>query len=125
MFTSAVSLILSKGFIHSSKTTHETLLKNVLRWPMDLFDTTPLGRILNRFSKEVDAVDNVLPEVIKSWMMTAFAVKISSNIFSCVLELDYKSNAPVEQSNKTRQTELFHHLKFCGISQICFVLYHE
>lgn len=54
---------------------HNILLKYVLRWPMELFDTTPLGRILNRFSKDVDTVDNVLPQVIKSWMFMFFGVK--------------------------------------------------
>lgn len=53
---------------------HQILLHFVLRWPMDLFDTTPLGRVLNRFSKDVDVVDNVLPQVIRSWMMMFFAV---------------------------------------------------
>lgn len=53
----------------------DSLLTNVLRWPMELFDTTPVGRVLNRFSKDVDTVDNVLPQVIRSWLMMFFAVK--------------------------------------------------
>lgn len=53
----------------------DILLTNVLRWPMELFDTTPVGRVLNRFSKDVDTVDNVLPQVIRSWIMMFFAVK--------------------------------------------------
>lgn len=52
----------------------DSLLTNVLRWPMELFDTTPLGRVLNRFSKDVDTVDNTLPQVIRSWIMMFFAV---------------------------------------------------
>lgn len=57
------------------------LLSNVLRWPMELFDTTPVGRILNRFSKDVDTVDNVLPHVIRSWLMMFFAVKKKTKNF--------------------------------------------
>lgn len=57
----------------------ESLLTNVLRWPMESFDTTPLGRVLNRFSKDIDTVDNVLPQVIKSWLMMFFAVKRKKN----------------------------------------------
>lgn len=71
----ATSLIIALGFIYSAKEMHDILLKYVLRWPMYLFDTTPLGRVLNRFSKDVDVVDNTLPIVIRSWMFMFFGVK--------------------------------------------------
>ncbi|XP_055295955.1 multidrug resistance-associated protein 1 isoform X2 [Sitodiplosis mosellana] len=68
------ALIISLGFIYSARKMQDILLTNVLRWPMELFDTTPVGRVLNRFSKDVDTVDNVLPQVIRSWIMMFFAV---------------------------------------------------
>lgn len=77
----ALSIILSLGFIYSARTMQEHLLSNVLRWPMQEFDTTPLGRILNRFSKDVDTIDNILPQVIKSWIMMFFAVKQKKDFF--------------------------------------------
>ena len=39
------------GTIIGSRVLHDAMLKVVLRSPMSFFDTTPLGRILNRFSK--------------------------------------------------------------------------
>lgn len=69
-----ISLIVSVGFIWSAQSMHESLLTSVLRWATELFDTTPLGRILNRFSKDVDTVDNVLPQCIRGWLMTFFSV---------------------------------------------------
>ncbi|KAI8610797.1 P-loop containing nucleoside triphosphate hydrolase protein [Chytriomyces sp. MP71] len=42
----------------ASKSLHQLALERVLRCPVYFFDTTPLGRIMNRFSRDVDAVDN-------------------------------------------------------------------
>uniref|UniRef100_A0A182YDJ2 ABC-type glutathione-S-conjugate transporter n=1 Tax=Anopheles stephensi TaxID=30069 RepID=A0A182YDJ2_ANOST len=58
------SLTFALGALYAAKTMHELLLRYVLRWPMSLYDTTPLGRVLNRFSKDVDTVDNTLPQLI-------------------------------------------------------------
>ncbi|PNG64425.1 ABC transporter C family member 13, partial [Tetrabaena socialis] len=40
---------------------HERLLAAVLAAPLSFFDSVPHGRILNRFSSDVSAVDDSLP----------------------------------------------------------------
>ncbi|KRJ97656.1 multidrug resistance-associated protein 1 isoform X10 [Drosophila yakuba] len=86
------SLTLALGCIYCSKLLHETLLSYVFRWPMELFDTTPLGRVVNRFSKDVDTIDNVLPMLWRMVISQAFAVlativviSLSTPIFLAVI----------------------------------------
>lgn len=43
---------------------HNALFERMIRGTMRFFDQTPLGRILNRFSKDLDQVDSLLPEAM-------------------------------------------------------------
>ncbi|KAJ3391487.1 hypothetical protein HDU84_005862 [Entophlyctis sp. JEL0112] len=60
--------------VRSARELHQQMLENVLRLPQSYFDTTPLGRILNRFSKDVYTVDEVLPRVFQGYARTLFTV---------------------------------------------------
>ncbi|XP_058453715.1 multidrug resistance-associated protein 1-like isoform X1 [Malaya genurostris] len=66
LFISSVALGL--GSLTAAKQLHDRLLESSMRMPMSFFDTTPLGRIINRFSKDVDVMDNVLPATIRAWL---------------------------------------------------------
>ncbi|KER18383.1 hypothetical protein T265_16095, partial [Opisthorchis viverrini] len=41
---------------------HQKLLSHVLRAPMSFFDRNPMGRILNRFSNDMDQLDHKIPD---------------------------------------------------------------
>ena len=69
--------ILALTTLNASKQLHKKMLIRVLQSPMSFFDTTPLGRIVNRFAKDVDVCDQTLPQNIRSWL-SQFAQFIST-----------------------------------------------
>ncbi|CAF2747057.1 unnamed protein product [Rotaria sp. Silwood2] len=61
----------------ASRRLHSSVLFGVLRAPMAFFDTTPIGRIINRFAKDIDAIDSSLPTSFSSSFTTLAQVLIT------------------------------------------------
>jgi ABC-type multidrug transport system fused ATPase/permease subunit len=68
------SLYLAIGTLLAAKYLHAQMLSHVLTNPLSFFDTTPTGRILNRFSKDIDTLDNTIPHNIRAWLNCLFSV---------------------------------------------------
>ena len=63
MFLSFIrSAICLNTSITSSKNFHNSMLTAVLKAPVLFFDTNPGGRILNRFSRDIGIMDELLPD---------------------------------------------------------------
>ncbi|XP_039990545.1 ATP-binding cassette sub-family C member 12 isoform X2 [Xiphias gladius] len=75
--------------LNASCKLHNTMFKRIIDSPMSFFDTTPAGRILNRFSKDQDEVDCVLPLHMDSFLqlslMIIFTVITISAVFPPLL----------------------------------------
>uniref|UniRef100_A0A8C2VPQ5 ATP binding cassette subfamily C member 3 n=1 Tax=Chinchilla lanigera TaxID=34839 RepID=A0A8C2VPQ5_CHILA len=52
------------GGVQAARLLHNTLLQNKMRSPQSFYDTTPSGRILNRFSKDIWVIDELLAPTI-------------------------------------------------------------
>ena len=74
IFVVMATFSLATGAIFASKLIHNQLLVNILQLPMSFFDTTPSGRILNRFSKDINTIDETIPRSIRSFINTFFTV---------------------------------------------------
>uniref|UniRef100_A0A671T6J6 ATP-binding cassette, sub-family C (CFTR/MRP), member 2 n=1 Tax=Sinocyclocheilus anshuiensis TaxID=1608454 RepID=A0A671T6J6_9TELE len=79
------TILLADGSISASRTLHTSLLSNILKVPMMFFDTTPSGRIVNRFAK-------MIPMSFRSWILcllgvlgTLFVICLATPIFTAVV----------------------------------------
>ena len=72
VYLAAFTLVI--GSIKATGLLHAQLLQVILRSPMGFFDTTPVGRIVNRFSKDVDVIDTLIPRNLEAWFKCTFHV---------------------------------------------------
>ncbi|KAH0556252.1 hypothetical protein GP486_005824 [Trichoglossum hirsutum] len=63
------SITLTVAGTNASRTMLHSAMRRTLRAPMSFFDTTPLGRITNRFSKDADIMDNNLTDAIRMYLL--------------------------------------------------------
>ena len=86
------AITLAYGAMQSSIILHKELLSNCLRLPISFYDTTPLGRVVNRFSKDMDSVDTTIPRFIEFWIKCTmhvigvlFVIILSTPYFTIVV----------------------------------------
>ncbi|PVD37119.1 hypothetical protein C0Q70_04114 [Pomacea canaliculata] len=70
--------------VRASKRLHERLINRLLQAPMAFFDTTPLGRIMNRVSSDMEIVDNIVPVVIRDNLFT-FGVLVATLVVISII----------------------------------------
>lgn len=62
---------------------HNNMLHRILRAPMSFFNVTPLGRIVNRFSSDIEALDGEIQYQIGDWICHIF------KFFGILITLSY------------------------------------
>ncbi|KAJ2786338.1 Transporter of the ATP-binding cassette (ABC) [Coemansia interrupta] len=76
-----------RGTINACRRIHARLVRSVLRATPRFFDSTPLGRIINRFSRDMQVVDEKVIGSILEWMMNTLGMLSIFAIISLVTPL--------------------------------------
>lgn len=63
--------------LKASSKLHDRVFAQVIRATMAFFDVTPTGRILNRFSKDLDEIDAQLPWTLEAFIQNILRILIS------------------------------------------------
>ncbi|XP_069457986.1 ATP-binding cassette sub-family C member 4-like isoform X2 [Ovis canadensis] len=64
------SLLIFYILVNSSRALHNKMVESILRAPVLFFHRNPIGRILNRFSKDVGHMDDLLPLIFLDFIQT-------------------------------------------------------
>uniref|UniRef100_A0A1A7YK11 ATP-binding cassette, sub-family C (CFTR/MRP), member 2 n=2 Tax=Iconisemion striatum TaxID=60296 RepID=A0A1A7YK11_9TELE len=92
LFVFLGTLLLANASVNASRIMHSQLLNNILRVPMIFFDTTPIGRVVNRFAKDIFTVDEAIPQSFRSWLLcllgvlgTLFVICLATPFFAIII----------------------------------------
>jgi ABC-type multidrug transport system fused ATPase/permease subunit len=76
--------VLFWGSLHASWKIHDRLLKTVMHAKFRFFDSTPLGQLMNRFSKDVESVDQEVAPVAIGMLHSLASVIMIVILISCI-----------------------------------------
>jgi ABC-type multidrug transport system fused ATPase/permease subunit len=57
VFALTINTVFLVGAYNAAKTYHKLALRRLMHAPMGFFDSQPIGRILNRMSKDIESID--------------------------------------------------------------------
>ncbi|KAK5993924.1 ABC transporter 7 [Cladobotryum mycophilum] len=72
------------GSLTASKRIHDRLIQSVTRAKFKFFDVTPLGQLMNRFSKDLEAVDQELAPTAIGVMTCALSLLVTIVTIACI-----------------------------------------
>jgi ABC-type multidrug transport system fused ATPase/permease subunit len=67
-------LMFAYMYVKASKNLHNSMLNSILHCNMKFFESTPVGRILNRFSKDIDLTETRIPDTFRASSRFGFNV---------------------------------------------------
>ncbi|CAG2179504.1 unnamed protein product, partial [Oppiella nova] len=86
-----MEVVMRYGAIKASEVLHKDMLYCILRTPLSFFDVTPLGRIINRFNRDFEMIDEEIPFCMSEttrtfiWFLLILGVIIYTNAYTAIL----------------------------------------
>ncbi|KAJ3216559.1 hypothetical protein HK099_005825 [Clydaea vesicula] len=112
-------VVLYRGSLEASIALHQTLLERVLKTPMRFFDITPIGRILNRFSRDIQSIDQEIIGVGGD-----FLINLVKMIFVKELNLNFRwyirTSRELKRLDSVSRSPIFSHFSQM-ISGVCTI----
>ncbi|KAM4788294.1 ATP-binding cassette sub-family C member 4 isoform 7-T7 [Cyanocitta cristata] len=68
------SLLVFRVLVNSGQNLHNKMFQSILKAPVLFFDRNPIGRILNRFSKDIGHLDDLLPLTFLDFVQTLLQI---------------------------------------------------
>ncbi|XP_068100866.1 multidrug resistance-associated protein 1-like [Hyperolius riggenbachi] len=72
IFVASATIIV--GGVSVSRQLHSKLLHSVMRCPLSFFERTPSGNLTNRFAKEMDTIDSIIPQMLMMFIMMSLTI---------------------------------------------------
>ncbi|CAJ0967195.1 unnamed protein product [Ranitomeya imitator] len=72
IFIASATIII--GGVSVSRQLHANLLHSILRSPLSFFERTPSGNLTNRFAKEMDTIDNIIPQMLMLFIIMSLTI---------------------------------------------------
>ena len=82
------AFLIGAVFLQLSNSLHNSMLQQVTHAPMRFFYSNPLGRIINRFSKDTAMADSVIPFLLLQWLQVRRVMTLlrcSTHVWSSLL----------------------------------------
>ncbi|XP_078671973.1 ATP-binding cassette sub-family C member 10-like [Branchiostoma floridae x Branchiostoma belcheri] len=74
VFTLFRAFLFAYGGICAARVLHDQLLNSILKAKIQFFDTTPIGRVVNRFSSDMYSIDDSLPFIMNILLAQTYGV---------------------------------------------------
>ncbi|XP_023819171.1 multidrug resistance-associated protein 4-like [Oryzias latipes] len=83
------NLLLFNVLVRCAQALHNRMFNSILKTPVRFFDINPIGRVLNRFSKDIGQVDSLLPltfvDFVQVFLQILGVVAVAASVIPWIL----------------------------------------